>query len=172
MAGETQITVIGNLTRDPELRFTPNGAAVANFTVASTPRTFDRASGEWRDGEAMFLDCSVWRQYAENVAESLHKGTRVIVTGRLSVRSYETNSGERRSDLVLNVDDIGPSLQFATAQVTKTGSAGGPGASRGQFSSQPSDPGMGVDDYNRGGGQSPWQDAGSWVGGQNAQEPF
>ncbi len=172
MAGEPTITISGNLTSDPELRFLASQQAVANFTVASTPRTQDRQTNQWRDGETMFVRCSAWGRLAEHVTDTLTKGTRVIVTGRLSVRSYETNSGERRSDLVLNVDDIGPSLQFATAQVTKTGSAGGPGASRGQFSSQPSDPGMGVDDYNRGGGQSPWQDAGSWVGGQNAQEPF
>ena len=125
MAGETPITVIGNLTADPELRFTPNGAAVANFTVASTPRTFDRQTNEWKDGDAMFLNCSVWRQYAENVAESLSKGTRVIVSGRLKARSYETQQGEKRTVTELEVDEVGPSLRYASAKVTKTTRGGG-----------------------------------------------
>jgi len=120
MAGETQITLVGNLTGDPDLRFTPSGAAVANFTVASTPRTFDRQSGEWRDGEAMFINCSVWRQYAEHVAESLTKGMRVIVQGRLKSRSYETQQGDRRTVFEVDVDEVGPSLRYATAQVTRT----------------------------------------------------
>ena len=131
MAGETLITVIGNLTADPELRFTSSGVAVANFTVASTPRTFDRASGEWKDGEALFLRCSIWRQAAENVAESLTRGSRVIVTGRLKQRSFETREGEKRTVVELEVDEIGPSLRYATAKVNKVarqeGGAGGSG---------------------------------------------
>jgi single-strand DNA-binding protein len=127
MAGETVITLVGNLTADPELRFTPSGAAVANFTVASTPRTFDRQSNEWRDGEAMFLNCAVWRQAAENVAESLQKGMRVIVQGRLKSRSYETREGERRTVFEVDVDEIGPALRYATAKVTRTGGGGGQG---------------------------------------------
>lgn len=129
MAGETQITLVGNLTGDPDLRFTPSGAAVASFTVASTPRTFDRQSGEWRDGEAMFINCSVWRQYAEHVAESLSKGMRVIVQGRLKSRSYETQQGERRTVFEVDVDEVGPSLRYATAKVTRTtgGGQGGGG---------------------------------------------
>ncbi|MET9258377.1 single-stranded DNA-binding protein [Amycolatopsis sp. NPDC004079] len=119
MAGETVITVVGNLTSDPELRFTPSGAAVANFTVASTPRTLDRQSGEWKDGEALFLRCSIWRQAAENVAESLTRGARVLVTGRLVQRSFETKEGEKRTVVELQVDEIGPSLRYATAKVTK-----------------------------------------------------
>ena len=120
MAGETPITVVGNLTADPELRFTPSGAAVANFTVASTPRTFDRQSNEWRDGESMFLNCSVWRQAAENAAESLTRGMRVIVQGRLKARSFETREGEKRTVIELDVDEIGPSLRYATAKVNRT----------------------------------------------------
>ncbi len=122
MAGETTITLVGNLTADPELRFTPSGAAVANFTVASTPRTFDRQTNEWRDGDAMFLNCAVWRQAAENVAESLQKGMRVIVQGRLRSRSYETRDGERRTVFEIDVDEIGPALRYATAKVTRNAS--------------------------------------------------
>ena len=125
MAGETPITVIGNLTADPELRFTPSGAAVANFTVASTPRTFDRQTNEWRDGEAMFLNCSVWRQAAENAAESLTKGMRVIVNGRLRARSYDDREGNRRTVFEIQADEIGPSLRYATAQVARTSQGGG-----------------------------------------------
>lgn len=125
MAGETVITLVGNLTSDPELRFTPNGAAVANFTVASTPRTFDRKSGEFRDGETLFMRCSLWRDAAENVAESLSRGTRVIVQGRLKSRSFETKEGERRTVMELDVDEIGPSLRFAKAQVSKVERSGG-----------------------------------------------
>ncbi len=127
MAGDTVITVIGNLTADPELRFTQSGAAVANFTVASTPRTFDRQSGEWKDGEALFLRCNIWRQSAENVAESLTRGARVIVSGRLKQRSFETREGEKRTVVELEVDEIGPSLRYATAKVNKVsrGSGGG-----------------------------------------------
>src|SRR5687768_1923011 len=127
MAGETVITVIGNLTADPELRFTPSGAAVANFTVASTPRTFDRQSGEWKDGDALFLRCNVWRQAAENVAETLTRGMRVMVSGRLRQRSFETREGEKRTVVELEVDEVGPSLKYATAKVNKVsrGSGGG-----------------------------------------------
>src|SRR5213596_2923420 len=127
MAGETVITVIGNLTADPELRFTPSGAAVANFTVASTPRTFDRASGEWKDGEALFMRCNIWRQAAENVAESLTRGARVVVQGRLKQRSFETKEGEKRTVVELEVDEIGPSLRYATAKVNKASRGGGGG---------------------------------------------
>lgn len=120
MAGDTLITIIGNLTADPELRFTPSGAAVANFTVASTPRSFDKATSEWKDGEALFMRCAVWRDAAENVAESLTRGARVIVTGRLKQRSYETKEGEKRTVIELDVDEVGPSLRYASAKVTKT----------------------------------------------------
>ena len=125
MAGETVITVVGNLTDDPELRFTPSGAAVANFRVASTPRTFNRQTNAWEDGDPLFLSCSVWRQAAENVAESLQRGARVVVTGRLKQRSYETREGEKRTVFELDVDEIGPSLRYATAKVTKTQRSGG-----------------------------------------------
>jgi single-strand DNA-binding protein len=144
MAGETTITIIGNLTDDPELRFTPSGAAVAKFRVASTPRTLDRASGEWKDGEPLFLSCTVWRQAAENVAESLQRGARVIVSGRLRQRSYETKEGEKRTVFELEVDEIGPSLRYATAKVQKMsrssggggyGSGGGQGGGGGGFAS-------------------------------------
>jgi single-strand DNA-binding protein len=127
MAGETVITIIGNLTNDPELRFTPSGAAVANFTVASTPRTFDRQSNEWKDGETLFMRCSVWRDAAENVAESLQRGTRVLVSGRLRSRSYETKEGEKRTVVEMEVDEVGPSLRYATAKVSKTSRGGGGG---------------------------------------------
>jgi len=123
MAGETVITVVGNLTADPELRYTQNGLAVANFTIASTPRTLDRASNEWKDGEALFLRVSVWREFAEHVAGSLSKGSRVIATGRLKQRSYETKEGEKRTSIELEVDEIGPSLRYATAQVTRAASS-------------------------------------------------
>ncbi|MBN9109693.1 MAG: single-stranded DNA-binding protein [Pseudonocardia sp.] len=127
MAGETVITVVGNLTADPELRFTPSGAAVANFTVASTPRTFDRQSGEWKDGEALFLRCNVWRQAAENVAETLTRGMRVMVQGRLKQRSFETREGEKRTVVELEVDEVGPSLKYATAKVNKVSRGEGGG---------------------------------------------
>ena len=143
MAGETVITVIGNLTGDPELRFTPSGAAVASFTVASTPRTLDKATNEWKDGEALFLRCSIWRQAAENVAESLQKGMRVIVSGRLQQRSYDTKEGEKRTVIELQVDEIGPSLKYATAKVNRTtrggGNGGFGGAPSGGGSSAPAD---------------------------------
>jgi single-strand DNA-binding protein len=131
MAGETTITIIGNLTNDPELRFTPSGAAVANFTVASTPRTFDRQSNEWKDGETLFMRCSVWRDAAENVAESLQRGTRVLVSGRLRSRSYETKEGEKRTVVEMEVDEVGPSLRYATAKVAKTSRGGGGGGGGG-----------------------------------------
>ena len=127
MAGETIITVVGNLVDDPELRFTPSGAAVANFRIASTPRTFDRQSNEWKDGEALFLSCAVWRQAAENVAESLQKGMRVVVQGRLKQRSYETREGEKRTVFELEVDEVAPSLKYATAKVTRASRSGGGG---------------------------------------------
>ena len=133
-AGDTTITVIGNLTDDPELRFTPSGAAVAKFRVASTPRFMDKTSNEWKDGEPLFLSCTVWRQAAENVAESLQRGARVIVSGRLKQRSYETREGEKRTVIELEVDEIGPSLRYATAKVQKmqrSGGGGGFGASSG-----------------------------------------
>lgn len=127
MAGDTVITVIGNLTADPELRFTPSGAAVANFTVASTPRTFDRQANEWKDGDTLFLRCSIWREAAENVAESLTKGMRVIAQGRLVQRSYETREGEKRTVVELQVDEVGPSLRYASAKVTRAQRSGGGG---------------------------------------------
>jgi single-strand DNA-binding protein len=147
MAGETPITVVGNLTADPELRFTPSGAAVANFTVASTPRTFDRQSNEWKDGEALFLNCSVWRQAAENAAESLTRGMRVIVSGRLKARSYETREGEKRTVFEIDVDEVGPSLKYATAKVQKTSRSGG---------------GQG---FQSGGGDDPWASSGAGASG-------
>src|SRR3954454_10094636 len=142
MAGETTITVVGTLTDDPGLRFTPSGAAVANFTVASTPRFFDKQTNEWKDGDALFLRCSVWRQAAENVAESLHRGTRVIVQGRLRQRSFETREGEKRTVVELEVDEVGPSLKFATAKVSKTtrGGGGGGGGGGGFGGGQADDP--------------------------------
>src|SRR5215471_3302217 len=137
-AGEVTITVIGNLTDDPELRFTPSGAAVAKFRIASTPRVLDRQTNEWKDGEPLFLTCNIWRQAAENVAESLQRGTRVIVSGRLRQRSYETREGEKRTVYEIEVDDVGPSLRNASAKVTKSsrsgggyGGQGGPGPSGG-----------------------------------------
>jgi single-strand DNA-binding protein len=127
MAGETTITIVGNLTDDPELRFTPSGAAVAKFRIASTPRTLDRQSGEWKDGEPLFLACNIWRDAAEHVAESLQRGARVIVQGRLRQRSYETREGEKRTVYELEVDEIGPSLRYATAKVQKMARSGGGG---------------------------------------------
>ena len=132
MAGETVITVVGNLVDDPELRFTPSGAAVANFRVASTPRTFDRQTNEWKDGDPLFLSCSVWRQAAENVAESLQKGMRVVVQGRLKSRQYETREGEKRTVFEIDVDEVGPSLKYATAKVTRATRSGGGGFTGGQ----------------------------------------
>ena len=131
MAGDTVITIVGNLTADPELTFTQSGAAVANFTIASTPRQFDRQSGEWRDGETLFLRCSVWREMAENVAESLSKGMRVIAQGRLVQRSFETREGEKRNVVELNVDEVGPSMRYASARVTRNQRGGGGGFNQG-----------------------------------------
>ncbi len=174
MAGETPITVVGNLTADPELRFTPSGAAVANFTVASTPRTFDRQSNEWRDGDAMFLNCAVWRQAAENVAESLQKGMRVVVQGRLKSRSYETREGEKRTVFEVDVDEIGPALRYATAKVTRTSSGGGQGGGGGG-GGRPSGGGGygggngGGGNAGGGGGEDPWATGGSGGGGNRAQ---
>lgn len=149
MAGETVLTVVGNLTADPELKFTQSGAAVTSFTVASTPRTFDKNSGEWKDGDALFLRCTVWRQVAENVAESLVRGSRVLVTGRLRQRSFETREGEKRTVIELEVDEIGPSLRYATAKVNKVtrdgGQQGGQGFG-GQQRQQPQQQGGYVDD--------------------------
>ena len=167
MAGETLITVVGNLTADPELRFTPSGAAVASFTIASTPRQFDRNTNEWKDGEALFLRCSIWRQAAENCAESLTRGMRVIASGRLKQRSFETREGEKRTVIELDVDEIGPSLKYASAKVNKTqrGSSGG---------------GFGSSGGSSGGGSAPsddpWgsapQSSGSSDGGFSDEPPF
>jgi single-strand DNA-binding protein len=157
MAGETVITVVGNLTADPELRFTPSGAAVANFTVAATPRTFDRQSGEWKDGEALFMRCNVWRQAAENVAETLTRGMRVMVSGRLRQRSFETREGEKRTVVELEVDEVGPSLKYATAKVNKvsrgSGDFGG-GGGGGGFGGSGSGGGSGSNSGFSGGGGS------------------
>jgi single-strand DNA-binding protein len=172
MAGDTVITIIGNLTADPELRFTPSGAAVANFTVASTPRMFDRQSNEWKDGETLFMRCSVWRDAAENVAESLQRGMRVIASGRLKSRSYETKEGEKRTVVEMDVDEIGPSLRSATAKVNKTqrGGGGGGGFGGGQqgggWSGQGG--GQGEDPWATGGGQGAQQGGGSQGGGWGA----
>ncbi|MGA4670578.1 single-stranded DNA-binding protein [Propionibacteriaceae bacterium Y1923] len=174
MAGETPITLIGNLTADPDLRFTPSGAAVANFTVASTPRNFDRQTNEWKDGEAMFLNCSVWRQAAENAAESLTKGMRVVVTGRLKARSYETREGEKRTVFEVEVDEVGPSLRYATAKVTRTssGSGGGQQGGGGNWGGGSQQGGgdnwssSGSQGGNRGGGNDPWAQA------QTDEPPF
>ena len=167
MAGDTVITIIGNLTADPELRFTPSGAAVANFTVASTPRTFDRQSNEWKDGETLFMRCSIWRDAAENVAESLHRGTRVLVSGRLKSRSYETKEGEMRTVIEMEVDEVGPSLRYASAKVTKA-ERGASGGGFGGGGSQQNDPwATGGSAPQQGGGQQ-----GGWGGGQQApQQP-
>src|SRR5689334_931577 len=165
MAGETVITVVGNLVDDPELRFTPSGAAVANFRIASTPRTFDRQSNEWKDGDALFLSCSVWRQAAENVAESLQKGMRVVVQGRLKSRQYETREGEKRTVFEIEVEEVGPSLKYATAKVTRTQRSGGGGGYSG-----------GGGGYSGGGQQQddPWatpQPQGGQPGGQQGGQP-
>ncbi|GGV01990.1 single-stranded DNA-binding protein 2 [Streptomyces filipinensis] len=179
MAGETVITVIGNLVDDPELRFTPSGAAVAKFRVASTPRTFDRQTNEWKDGESLFLTCSVWRQAAENVAESLQRGMRVIVQGRLKQRSYEDREGVKRTVYELDVEEVGPSLRNATAKVTKTagGARGGQGGYGGGGGQQGGGWGGGSGGGQQGGGapaDDPWatgapaggqQGGGGWGGG-------
>jgi single-strand DNA-binding protein len=160
MAGETTITVVGNLTDDPELRFTPSGAAVAKFRVASTPRTMDRQSGEWKDGEPLFLQCNVWRDAAEHVAESLQRGARVIVQGRLRQRSYETREGEKRTVYELEVDEIGPSLRYATAKVQKMSRSGGGGG------------GFGASSGGGGGNRQPSTTSGGGGGGNNFDDPW
>jgi len=175
MAGETTITVIGNLVDDPELRFTPSGAPVANFRIASTPRTFDRQTNEWKDGDTLFLSCAVWRQAAENVAESLQRGMRVIVQGRLKSRQYETREGEKRTVFEIDVEEVGPSLRSASAKVTKTTRQGGGGGYSGG--------GGGGGGYSGGGGQQsapaddPWaspapaQGGGGWGGQSQGAQP-
>jgi single-strand DNA-binding protein len=167
VAGETIITVVGNLTADPELRYTQNGLAVANFTIASTPRTFDRQANDWKDGEALFLRASCWREFAEHVAGSLTKGSRVVATGRLKQRSYETKEGEKRTAIELEVDEIGPSLRYATAQVTRAAggasTGGGGGRSQGAVADEPwgaSAPAAAADDV--------WNTPGSF----NDETPF
>jgi single-strand DNA-binding protein len=172
MAGETIITVIGNLTADPELRFTPAGAAVANFTVASTPRTFDRQTNEWKDGEALFLRCSIWREAAENVAESLTRGARVIVSGRLKQRSFETREGEKRTVVELEVDEIGPSLRYATAKVNKVGrGSGGGGGGFGSSGSGSSGGGSRGGQQNSA-GDDPWGSAPQAAASHDDEPPF
>lgn len=165
MSGETVITVVGNLVNEPELRWTANGAAVAKFRIASTPRTFDRQTNEWKDGESLFLTCSVWRQAAENVAESLQRGMRVIVQGRLKQRSYEDNQGVKRTVYELDVEEVGPSLRSATARVEKA-SRGAGGQGQGQGRQQ----GGGSRSGGWGGGQGPAEDAWSSGGGQQGQQ--
>lgn len=164
MAGETVITVIGNLTADPELRFTPSGSAVANFTIASTPRTFDRQSNEWKDGEALFLRSSIWKEAAENAAETLTKGMRVIAQGRLRSRSYDTKEGERRTVMELEIDEIGPSLKYASAKVTRTQRSGGGGGGFGN-APQSSTP-------QGGGWNAPAADPWKTGGDANDEPPF
>jgi single-strand DNA-binding protein len=186
MAGETVITLVGNLVDDPELRFTPSGAAVANFRVASTPRTYDRQTGEWKDGESLFISCSVWRQAAENVAESLQRGMRVIVHGRLKSRSYETRDGEKRTVFEIDVDEVGPSLRNATAKVSKTirsgpggdsgGGFGGSGSGSGSGGGQQNDPwatpqGGGGQGQGQAGGQPQQNDPWANQGGGSMDEP-
>ena len=185
MAGETVITVVGNLVDDPELRFTPSGAAVANFRIASTPRTFDRQANEWKDGEALFLSCSVWRQAAENVAESLTRGMRVVVQGRLKRARYETREGEKRTVFEIEVEEVGPSLKYATAKVTKasrssSGGGGGYGGGAPQGGDDPwATPGAGApapaqggQSAPQGGGQPGGQQRDPWAGGSNDEPPF
>ena len=161
MAGETTITVVGNLTDDPELRFTPSGAAVAKFRIASTPRTLDRQSGEWKDGEPLFLACNIWRDAAEHVAESLQRGARVIVQGRLRQRSYETREGEKRTVYELEVDEIGPSLRYATAKVQKMSRSGGGGGGFGSGSGS-----------GGGGANRPQQPSGGGGGNSSFDDPW
>jgi single-strand DNA-binding protein len=181
MAGETVITVVGNLVDDPELRFTPSGAAVANFRIASTPRTFDKNTNEWKDGDALFLSCSVWRQAAENVAESLQRGMRVVVQGRLKARTYETREGEKRTVFEIEVEEVGPSLKYATAKVTRTtrsggsggfsgGQAGQGGQGGGQGSGEP-DP-WATPAAPAGGGQQQWGGAPAAGGGAGQPDPW
>lgn len=185
MAGETQITVIGNLTNDPELRFTPSGAAVANFTIASTPRTFDKNSNEWKDDETLFLRSNVWRETAENVAESLTKGMRVIASGVLKSRSYETKEGEKRTVMEFEIQEIGPSLKYANAKVNRTQRSGS-GNGGGQQGRSASQGGGQRNQGNQGGGnqggqqaaqEDPWANnsggnAGGWGNGPDSEPPF
>ncbi|GAA2174091.1 single-stranded DNA-binding protein [Arthrobacter parietis] len=183
MAGETTITVVGNLTSDPELRFTPSGSAVANFTIASTPRTFDRQSSEWKDGETLFLRASVWREAAENVAETLTKGTRVVAQGRLKSRTYDTKEGEKRTVMELEVDEIGPSLRYASAKVSRTQRSGGGGGGFGGDSGGGFGGGNSNQGWNGGGGQQaqqpsqdPWGapaggNSSGWGNGPESSEP-
>jgi len=172
MAGETVITVVGNLVDDPELRFTPSGAAVANFRIASTPRSFNRQTNEWEDGEALFLSCSVWRQAAENVAESLTRGMRVVVQGRLKARSYETREGEKRTVFEIEVEEVGPSLKFATAKVTRATRGGGGGGygGGGQQGGGGDDPWATPAGGQQGGGQAAPQQAAQPAGGQQGSQ--
>jgi single-strand DNA-binding protein len=174
MAGETVITVVGNLTDDPELRFTPSGAAVANFRIASTPRNLNRQTNEWEDGEALFLSCSIWRQAAENVAESLQKGMRVVVQGRLKSRSYETREGEKRTVMELDVEEIGPSLKYATAKVTRTTrQGGGYNGGGGGYSGGGNAPAAGNDPWATAGPQGGGRPQGGGSGGgQGGQDPW
>src|SRR4051794_26222007 len=171
MAGETTITVVGNLTDDPELRFTPSGAAVAKFRIASTPRTLDRESGQWKDGEPLFLACNIWRDAAEHVAESLQRGARVIVQGRLRQRSYETREGEKRTVYELEVDEIGPSLRYATAKVQRMSRSGGGGGGGFGASNAGSSGGGGNRQQPSGGGgnfDDPWATAAPAQGSRTA----
>jgi single-strand DNA-binding protein len=174
MAGETTITVVGNLVDDPELRFTPSGAAVANFRIASTPRTFDRQSNEWKDGDALFLSCSVWRQAAENVAESLQRGMRVVVQGRLKSRTYEDREGQKRTVFEIEVEEVGPSLKYATAKVsraTRQGGGGGGfggGAPQGGSGGAPADDPWATPSAPAQGGQ---QAGGGWGGSRPSSSP-
>lgn len=169
MAGETIITVVGNLTADPELRYTQGGLAVANFTIASTPRTFDRQANDWKDGDALFLRASCWREFAEHVAGSLTKGSRVIATGRLKQRNYDDRDGNKRTAIELEVDEIGPSLRYATAQVTRAagGSSGGGGGGRGQVSGGAEEP-WAASAPASGGGDDVWNTPGNY----NDETPF
>jgi single-strand DNA-binding protein len=175
-AGDTQITIVGNLVDDPQLRYTPTGNAVANFRVASTPRFRDQQSGEWKDGDSLFLSCNIWRQAAENVAESLQRGMRVIVQGRLRQRSYETREGEKRTVYEIEVDEVGPSLRNASAKVTKSQRSGGGGGYGGQGGQGGSSGGGGQGGYGGGGGgraaDDPWaNDAGGDAGAGYSDEP-
>jgi single-strand DNA-binding protein len=179
MAGETLITIIGNLTADPELRFTPSGAAVANFTVASTPKTFDRNSNEWKDAESLFMRCAAWKELGENVAESLTKGTRVVVTGRLKSRTYDTKEGEKRTVIELEVDEIGPSLRWATAKVTRAARNGTSGSFAGNTGQSQQGGGWGGQQgTQQPAGGDPWANpgatanAGGWGNGAETDPPF
>ena len=168
MAGETIITVVGNLTADPELRYTQGGLAVANFTIASTPRTFDRQANDWKDGEALFLRASCWREFAEHVASSLTKGSRVVATGRLKQRSYETKEGEKRTSIELEIDEIGPSLRYATAQVTRASGGAGAGGGGGRPQGAVADEPWGASAPAAGGADDVWNTPGSY----NDETPF